>query len=75
MRKDGVNILVVGIGQGVNTTELAHIGGGDGNVYSAASFDELIGSDFVNKIKDDSCEAGKFLKDIPCQVSVLHEYE
>ena len=70
LRKDGINIIVVGIGQGVNQTELAHIAGGDANAYSAASFDELVGSDFVNKIKNEGCRAGKFAA-VCCQVSVL----
>ena len=61
LRNDGINILVVGIGQGVNQTELNHIAGGDANAFSAASFDELIASDFVNKIKEQSCKAGKLV--------------
>ena len=70
LRKDGINILVVGIGQGINRTELVHIAGGDANAYSAASFDELIGGDFVSKIKDDSCKAG-ICAIVCCQVLVL----
>ena len=58
LRADGINILVVGIGNGINATELAHIGGGQKNVYSADSFDKLIGADFVRSIKKDSCEIG-----------------
>ena len=60
LRKDGVNIIVVGIGQGVNTTELDHIAGGDKDKsFSAASFDELIGIEFINKIKESGCKVGK----------------
>ena len=58
LRADGINILVVGIGQGVNETELAHISGDPKNVYSASSFDELIANDFVASIKRGSCEQG-----------------
>ena len=61
LRKDGINIIVVGIGQGVNKTELARIAGDADNAYSAASFDELIGSEFVDKIKESGCKAGKCL--------------
>ena len=59
LRKDGINILVVGIGSGINATELAHIAGGASNSYTAASFEELLASDFVKKIKSDSCNAGE----------------
>ena len=71
LRKDGINIIVVGIGQGINTTELVHIAGGADNAYSAASFDELIGSDFVNKIKESGCEAGRFIFCFVCVILFL----
>lgn len=58
LRKDGINIIVIGVGKGVNNTELAHIAGGSGNAYSAASFDELIASDFVKEVKTKSCSEG-----------------
>ena len=58
LRKDGINIIVVGIGQGVNRDELVQMAGSSDNAYSAASFSELIGSEFVNKIKDSGCKAG-----------------
>lgn len=60
LRKNGINIIVVGIGPEVNNQELENIGK-TGNVYSAASFDELIGSNFVHKIKEASCKIGKWL--------------
>ena len=60
LRQDGISVLVVGIGSGVNATELAHIGGGAKNVYSAATFDELIGSDFVEDVKKVSCAKGNY---------------
>lgn len=59
LRKDGVNILVVGIGKGVNNTELNHIAGSEANAFTADSFDELVAGDFVRQIKDTSCTAGK----------------
>ena len=73
LRKDGINIIVVGIGQGVNTTELVHIAGDANNAYSATSFEELIGSDFVNKIKQSGCKAGKFIS--VCFVLLLFPFE
>ena len=60
LRKEGINVIVVGIGKGVNVTELRHIAGEEKNVYSAASFDELIGSEFVSKIKSRGCEQGTY---------------
>ena len=60
LRREGVNLLVVGIGQGINATELAHMAGSPGNVYSAASFDELIEGDFIEKIQSGGCLVGKF---------------
>ena len=58
LRADGINILVVGIGNGINATELAHIAGEQKKVYSADTFDKLIGPDFVTSIKKDSCDIG-----------------
>lgn len=61
LRQEGVNIIVVGIGQGVNQTELVHIAGGAENAYSASSFDELVDGDFIEKIKSTGCNKGKFM--------------
>ena len=61
LRKDGVSILVVGIGSGVNTTELAHIAGSAANVYSAANFNDLISSNFIEDIKKGSCAEGMIM--------------
>lgn len=78
LRKDGINLLVIGIGKGVNVTELDHMAGGDGKAFTAASFDELIGIDFLKKIKSTSCESGIFLRAVliitfakPCLPYVL----
>ena len=59
MRRDGIRILVIGIGGGVNQTELEHLGGGKANTFSAASFDELISEEFIHKVTDKNCELGK----------------
>ena len=59
IRDSGVKLLVIGIGQGINKTELTNIGGGDDNVYSAASFDELIGGQFIDTIVASGCDKGK----------------
>ena len=58
LRKSGIHVIVVGIGSGTNQTELNHMAGGPGNAFSAASFDELIGGEFIGKLTSKSCEVG-----------------
>ena len=58
LRQAGINILTIGIGKGINTTELAHIAGGADNVYSAATFDELVSNEFLNKVNEAGCKEG-----------------
>ena len=58
LRKAGIRVIAVGIGKGVNNTELAHIAGDATNVFSAASFDELISSDFLSSVNKVGCAEG-----------------
>ena len=58
LRNSGITLIVVGIGSGTNATELAHMAGGADNAFSAASFDELIGGDFIKQLSDKSCQVG-----------------
>ena len=58
LRADGINILVVGIGRGVNETELTHIAGEEKSVYSAASFESLVENDFIESVTTRSCDKG-----------------
>ena len=58
MRKKGVRVLVVGIGDEVDKGELSRLGGGMGNVFTASSFDELVSSNFVNDVTETSCIVG-----------------
>ena len=60
LRDQGIRVLVIGIGGGVNQTELLHLGGGQANTFSAASFDELVSSSFIKKVMEKKCEVGKF---------------
>ena len=62
LRSMGYKVLAVGIGSGVNSTELAHITGASANVYSAATFDELISQKFLDKINQAGCEEGTWDK-------------
>ena len=59
LRSMGYKVLAVGIGSGVNSTELAHITGNKANVYSAATFDELISQDFLGTVNKAGCDEGK----------------
>ena len=54
-------MIVIGIGSGVNIDELDHMAGGKGKAYSAKSFDELIGGEFLTKLTSTTCLAGKKL--------------
>ena len=65
LRSNGTNILAVGIGQGVNETELTDIAGNQKSVYILESFDKLIGSDFISTILNKICEAGNVC--FPCK--------
>ena len=58
IRKSGINMIVIGIGKGTNQTELNHMAGGADNAFSAASFDELIGGDFIQTLTERSCVEG-----------------
>ena len=64
IRDQGIKVLVIGIGAGVNQTELLHLGGGQANTFSAASFDELVSSSFIKKVVEKKCEVGKLVHPI-----------
>lgn len=75
LRRAGINILTVGIGKGINTTELAHIAGGAENVYSAATFDELIGREFLDKVNEAGCKEGLLYKLLYFQYTYILSYD
>ena len=58
LRTSGINLIVVGIGKGVNQTELDLMAGGPQKAFSAASFDELVGGTFIQQLTEKSCEVG-----------------
>ena len=62
IRSKGIKVLVIGIGPGVNQTELLHLGGGQENTFSAGSFSELISGEFIGKVTKKKCDVGKLLK-------------
>ena len=61
IRQSGVIVLVIGIGPGTNQTELNHMAGGADNAFSAASFEELVGGEFITMITNRSCSEGIFI--------------
>ena len=58
LRDMGIRVIAVGIGKGINSTELAHIAGDAKNVFSAASFDELISTKFLESVNEAGCKEG-----------------
>ena len=58
LRDMGYTVLAIGIGKGVNETELADIAGNKKNVYSAATFEELITKEFLDTVNKKGCEEG-----------------
>ena len=64
LRDRGIRVISIGIGKGVNPTELAGISGDQSNVFSADSFDQLVSSDFLGKVNEAGCKEGMFLIDI-----------
>jgi Uncharacterized protein containing a von Willebrand factor type A (vWA) domain len=59
LRDSGINLLTVGIGKGVNQTELSILAGDASNLYSADSFDELISHQFLDTVNEAGCNEGK----------------
>ena len=60
LHKAGIRILVIGIGRGVNATELKHIADDENNLYISPSFEHLIGKEFVEKLKQDVCKISEY---------------
>ena len=60
IRKAGIIVIVIGIGDGTTPEELDHMAGGPGKAYIKKSFDDLVAGDFVKNLTDLSCKAGKF---------------
>ena len=58
LRDSGIRVISIGIGKGVNPTELARIAGDQSGVFSASSFDELVSGEFLDKVNDAGCKEG-----------------
>ena len=61
LRSNGIKVLVIGIGGGVDPEELQRLADNPSNVFSAASFEELISSEFVDSVTKRSCGVGKYV--------------
>lgn len=55
LRNAGINLIVVGMGAGVNPAELEKIAGGKDNMLSATSFKDLLNADFVKNVQSKAC--------------------
>ena len=58
MYDDGVKIFAIGIGQGVDMSELERITRTPARVHSAQTVDELISDEFVKSVAKESCSGG-----------------
>lgn len=60
LRGEGIKLVVIGIGKGVNKMELEKIAGGlESSLFLAGDFDELQSSAFVQDIARQGCKKGK----------------
>ena len=60
LRKAGVIVFIVGIGAGTDMKELDDMAGGPGQSVHAATFDVLIGDEFIANITEKGCEVGMY---------------
>lgn len=59
IRNTGIKLLAIGIGKGINQTELEHIAGSSQSTFQATTFDEITTSNFITKVASGSCRKGK----------------
>lgn len=55
LRDAGVYLIIIGIGKQIDLNEIQNMAGDTGRFYTAASFDELITSDFINGVTETTC--------------------
>lgn len=55
LRKEGVKLVVIGIGKKVDVNELKTIAGRNERYYTVNSFDELISDDFIKSVATNTC--------------------
>ena len=59
LRNLGIKVIVIGIGENINGTELVNISGNKTNTYVATNFDELQSESFVWNIANSTCNLGE----------------
>lgn len=60
LRKNGVLIVVVGIGNLIDLEEIKELAGSAGKYVIASSFDELVTFDFINTVAKGSCSGKSY---------------
>ncbi|XP_065653358.1 collagen alpha-3(VI) chain-like [Hydra vulgaris] len=70
LRSTGVTIIVIGITNAVNVSELSDIAGGEENAYAADSFEKLKDFNFLDVIKTKMCETANVTSFITSTTSV-----
>ncbi|XP_047124483.2 collagen alpha-6(VI) chain [Hydra vulgaris] len=70
LRSAGVTIIVIGITNAVNVSELSDIAGGEENAYAAESFEKLKDVNFLDVIKTKMCETANVTSFITSTASV-----
>merc|ERR1719228_2696039 len=58
LRSNGVNIIVVGISDGINRKALEEIAGNPNNLFTAENFDKLISDEFIKMLQVKTCQPG-----------------
>ena len=59
LRRDGIKLIVIGIGKGVNKEELKKIAGGlQSSLFLASDFEQLRSSAFVQDVAKQGCDKG-----------------
>jgi len=59
LRKDGIQVLVVGMGSGVSMPLISKMAGGDKYAFYARDFAKLATPSFLNDVKGRSCDAAE----------------
>merc|ERR1719334_2274573 len=55
LRAAGITLIVVGMGGGIDATELARIANGADNVFTASTFSDLVSEDFMKSVQTKAC--------------------
>ena len=56
LRRSGIELIVVGMGSGIDPGELAKIAGGVDQAFTARSFNDLSSDEFIKRVQNKACE-------------------